>query len=98
MNPVLIDVLEQVLGVRPGRVLGLGYCYLTLHSCGGSFGGSPIRQEIGLGAATAIRLVEVRWPVSGTVTVLRDVPMDGMIRVTEGVPGFDSVRLPRADL
>src|SRR5688572_14231303 len=30
---------------------------------GGSFGASPLRQEIGLGAAHAIDSVEVRWPI-----------------------------------
>ncbi len=32
---------------------------------GGSFGGSPLRAEIGLGDATAIEEVEIRWPVAG---------------------------------
>jgi hypothetical protein len=32
---------------------------------GASFGASPLRQEIGLGAARALESVEVHWPASG---------------------------------
>ena len=63
-----------------------------------SFGGSPIRQEIGLGAATRVLRVEVKWPASGTTTKLSGVPMDGMIRVTEGRDGFEVVELKRVAL
>jgi hypothetical protein len=41
---------------------------------GGSFGGNPLRQEIGLGAARRIVLLEVVWPATGAkqwVTGLR---------------------------
>ncbi len=34
---------------------------------GGSFGANPLRQEIGLGRATRIESLEIRWPGSGTV-------------------------------
>lgn len=51
---------------------------------GGSFGGSPLRQEIGLGKATAIKSIEVSWPASGQAQVFRDVSMDAMHRIREG--------------
>ncbi len=38
--------------------------YKTVNS-GGSFGSSSLRQELGLGNATAITQVEVYWPASG---------------------------------
>ena len=63
----------------------------TFHRAVGSvssFGGSPLRQEIGLGQAEAIEHVEIHWPASDTTQTLRDVPLDAMIRVTEGTPGF----------
>jgi hypothetical protein len=63
-----------------------------------SFGGSPLRQEIGLGDAEAIERVEIFWPVSETLQVLTDVPTDAMIRVTEGSPGFERVDLQRREL
>src|SRR4029450_2704316 len=40
-------------------------------STGGSFGSNPLRQEIGLGDATGIASVEVRWPGSGRVQLVR---------------------------
>jgi len=58
-----------------------------------SFGGSPSRQEIGLGAATAITRLEITWPTSGTVQTLEDVPLDVMLRVTEGEDEYERVEL-----
>ena len=49
-----------------------------------SFGGSPLRQEIGLGNAAAISRVEIRWPVSGIVQVLENVSLDSSILIVEG--------------
>ncbi len=49
-----------------------------------SFGGSPHRQEIGLGDAARVPSVEVVWPVSGTKQRLTDVPLDSYFRITEG--------------
>jgi len=58
-----------------------------------SFGGSPSRQEIGLGAATAITRLEIRWPTSGAVQVFEGVPLDVMLRVTEGEEEYERVEL-----
>ena len=43
---------------------GPRFLYRTVGS-GGSFGGAPLRQEIGLGDARAVTWVEVFWPASG---------------------------------
>ena len=51
---------------------------------GGSFGGSPLRQEIGLGKATAIRRLEVYWPASGTRQTFLRLAMDSAYEVREG--------------
>ncbi|MCP3912411.1 MAG: CRTAC1 family protein, partial [Actinomycetia bacterium] len=45
----------------------------VLVSTGGSFGSSSLRQEIGLGNATAIRAVEVWWP-GGDKQIFDNVP------------------------
>ena len=50
---------------------------------GGSFGASPFLQHIGVGAATTIGEIEVRWPVSGMRQVLRDVKVNQTIEVIE---------------
>jgi hypothetical protein len=49
-----------------------------------SFGGSPLRQEIGLGDATAVKRVEVRWPASGIEQRLDAPQLDASIVIVEG--------------
>ena len=51
--------------------------------CVSSFGGSPFRQEIGLGEATAIVKVVVTWPRSAAQE-FTEVPIDAFVGVTEG--------------
>lgn len=53
-------------------------------SSGGSFGSSTIQQEVGLGDATGIELIEVIWPASATRQTFHDVPMNQVVRITEG--------------
>jgi hypothetical protein len=65
-------------------------------SGGGSFGGNPLRQEIGLGAAKRIERLEVYWPRSDTTQTFRDVDVDQLIQVTEGEDGYRKLPLPRA--
>jgi len=45
-------------------------------SSGGSFGGNPLRQEIGLGEARSIVEVRVVWPTAGSVQTFEDVVLD----------------------
>ena len=73
----------------------------TVHRAVGSvssFGGSPARQEIGLGDATRIVGVEVAWPKSGKRQVFRDVALDTRIRITEGSDEPARIELPRLRL
>jgi hypothetical protein len=56
--------------------------FKTVNS-GGSFGSSPLRQEIGLGNASAIAEVEIYWPASGTRQVLTGLELDHCYRVRE---------------
>jgi len=60
---------------------------------GGSFGCNPLRQEIGIGSATTIARLEVFWPTSGRTQVLRNVPADRLIEITEGADGYRSLDL-----
>lgn len=64
-------------------------------STGGSFGSNPYRQEIGLGHATRIALLEVTWPASGERQRFRNVTVDQAIEITEGEAAFQVVSLPR---
>jgi FG-GAP-like repeat/ASPIC and UnbV len=49
-----------------------------------SFGGSPARQEIGLGDASAIDHVEIWWPATGTRQKLGGLELDAFYSVVEG--------------
>lgn len=60
---------------------------------GSSFGANSLRQEIGLGKSTAIKQIEITWPTSGIKTVLKDVPMNKFIAVTEGTEGYTDINL-----
>jgi hypothetical protein len=59
----------------------------TIHRAVGSvssFGGSPQRQEIGLGNATAIEKVEIFWPHSSYRHELTDLSLNTAYQITEG--------------
>ena len=68
--------------------------YKTVNS-GGSFGSSPLRQEIGLGNATAITSVEIFWPASGLRQTLTGLALDGAYHVREGQPAAEPMDLKR---
>ncbi len=70
----------------------------ALAGSGGSFGASSLQQEIGLGGAQRVRELEVRWPATGIMQVLHDVPMDGAIEITEGRDGFRALESKRLAL
>jgi hypothetical protein len=53
-------------------------------STGGSFGASPLRQEIGLGQAKSIRKVEIFWPATKQTQVLTNLALNRFYRIREG--------------
>jgi hypothetical protein len=54
---------------------------------GGSFGASSLRPHLGLGRATAIDLLEIRWPGSGLVQRFEGpLPADRIYEIREGEP------------
>ena len=60
---------------------------------GGSFGGNPFMQMIGLGKATQVEVLEVYWPTSDRLQTFRDVAVNQSILITEGQDSIE--RLPR---
>jgi tetratricopeptide (TPR) repeat protein len=56
--------------------------HLVLDS-GGSFGANSLQAEIGLGAATVVESLEVRWP-GGPVETWKGLAVDRFYRVEEG--------------
>ena len=71
---------------------------------GGSFGASPLMQHIGLGPGAEILRLEIDWPAghgkdaARPRQVLRDVPVNRFVVVTEGTPGFELAPRPRLKL
>jgi hypothetical protein len=51
---------------------------------GGSFGGNPLRQHIGLATARRIVAVEIVWPGSGAVQKVGALEPDRWYRIREG--------------
>jgi hypothetical protein len=58
-------------------------------STGGSFGSASLQQEIGLGAASSIKSITIQWPLRRKEPqVISGVPLDAVIEIEEGKPGF----------
>ena len=93
-NRAAIGARIAVTAVTPG---GEREVHVTV-GAGGSFGGSSLQQEIGLGAATAVRRVAVTWPVTGQTDVYADVALDRAYRVREGDAALTPVALAPLDL
>ena len=66
--------------------------YRTVGS-GGSFGASPMRQEIGLGQARVVKRVEIFWPVSGLTQTVTGLEINRLYRIREGVAAATPVEL-----
>jgi hypothetical protein len=89
----------KLVGVRTNRaaigarikVTTAGDPPLIVHrrvSSGSSFGGNPLEQTIGLGAADRVSELEIHWPASGATQVFRDLPANQIIEVTEFAEDF----------
>jgi len=62
---------------------------------------NSLRQHFGLGRASRVDTLTVRWPRSGRVQTFRDVPVDRIVRVVEGegsleLPAYPTARPPVA--
>ncbi len=62
---------------------------------GSSFGGNPLRAEIGLGGAQRLEVLEVYWPTSGETQTFHDVAVDRFIRIVEGDDRIEELAPPR---
>ena len=60
---------------------------------GGSFGASPLRMEIGLGKATSIEQLIIKWHGSTTEQRFKNLPLDQYLRITEGNQQWEAVEL-----
>ena len=62
-------------------------------SSGGNFGSNPLRQEIGLGDATSITAVDIRWPGSNTRQTLNNLELNHSYEIREGESKPTNLRL-----
>jgi hypothetical protein len=81
--------------VRDG---GVARSIHVLVGTGGSFGGSSLQQEIGLGGAQRIDELVVRWPRPGPTQVFEDVEVGRFYRVVEGEAELEPIEVPRVRL
>jgi hypothetical protein len=65
----------------------------ALAGTGGSFGGNSLQQEIGLGDATAVMEIEIRWPGSDRVQTFRGAGPAGVYRIVEGREALEPVEV-----
>jgi hypothetical protein len=70
----------------------------ALAGSGGSFGGSSLQQEIGLGAADAIEELLIRWPGTTVPQRFTEIAMDRYYRATEGSPALEPLSVTAVDL
>ena len=69
----------------------------TLHrlvGSGGSFGGNSMQLEVGLGDATRIDAIRVRWMGSGKAQIFEDVEPRAVYRVSERAEVLERVETP----
>jgi hypothetical protein len=76
--------------VGQGREVVTRSVYRTV-TTGGSFGGNPLVQTVGLGKAQSIAAVEVYWPTSDRRQVLAGLEMDNRYQIVEGEAEAKSV-------
>jgi hypothetical protein len=66
--------------------------YMDVNS-GGSFGGNPLRKEIGIGKADSIDEMIIKWPTSGIVQVFKNLAPDQFIKIQEGNSQIEKMNL-----
>lgn len=58
-----------------------------------SFGGSPMRQHIGIGTANVVREIEIWWPVSGIHQHFQNIKADQTYRIKEDSNKVEQIEL-----
>ena len=78
-----MDTNRLALGARIKIVLESGFVVHRTVSSGGSFGGNPLDQMIGLGKDGKIKTINIFWPGSQTTQTFSGIDSDGWYRVIE---------------
>ena len=80
------------------REAGESRSFHRLAGSGGSFGGSSLQLEIGLGRAERIERLTVRWPGSATIQSFTGVALDATYLAVEGRETLERIAVPRLRL
>ena len=75
---------KSAIGARIKVTTDAQNFYRVVNS-GTSFGDNPLEQHIGLGPASAVREIEIRWP-SGLIQHVRDVAVNAAYQIIENRP------------
>lgn len=70
----------------------LRHVYRNVNS-GGSFGSAPFRREIGIGSATVITELEIKWQGSGRIQKFKNVNPNQFVKIIEGNNSIIPVKL-----
>jgi hypothetical protein len=62
---------------------------------GGSFGSSPLRQEIGIGQAKTIDEIEIKWAGSQIIQQFKNIKPNQFLRITEGNSNAEVINLKK---
>lgn len=68
------------------------------HSVGtdASFGGNSIMAEIGIGKASTIKKIEIKWPhFTKEITSFENIKANQTIKITEGSSSIETLKLPK---
>lgn len=65
---------------------------------GGSFGASTLRAEIGLGQATKIEKLEIKWAGSNRTQIFRNIAANQFVQITEGDKQIKELNIRKIDL
>jgi hypothetical protein len=64
---------------------------------GGSFGCNSLRQQIGVGKSRRVKRLQVFWPKSNQTQVFDDLPVNCIVRITEGANQYVETNLRRSE-
>jgi hypothetical protein len=83
-----VDSPRCAIGARIKLIIKEGEQLRAIYkhvNSGGSFGASPLVQQIGVGQAVEVERLEILWPTTGKTQVFQDVPVGRHVVITEGV-------------
>lgn len=92
-NPFAVGARVEVKTIAAGQPRSI----FRLVGPSGSFGGSSLQEEIGLGAAEKVVEIVVRWP-RGAVERFAGAALDRAYRVEEGKGKLTPIEVPRIEL